>query len=130
MLTSLAQQAAQKNIVQVVTLIGVLIVLVVLAGLAAILIRKRMLANDDSSGISGSIFDDLKSMRDRAQISQEEYDYLRKSIAAKAAGKPPPPRPPGIAEPHELRAKPGYDLTGQPLPPEVLAAIHQRQNPS
>lgn len=128
MLTALAQTTS-KSIGPVLINLGVLIAVVVAMGFIILLVRKWMLSVDRGAE-SGSLFDDLKRLRDSGEISELEHDYLRKSIAAMAAGKEPPARPPELA-PTELRARPGFDLTGAPLPPEVVRAQRrQRENGS
>ncbi|GAB4385607.1 MAG: hypothetical protein Kow0022_12150 [Phycisphaerales bacterium] len=125
MLATLAQ-AASRSIGPVLINLGVLIVIVVAMGFFILLVRKRMLGSDRELG-AGSLLGDLKQMRDAGNISQAEYDYLRKSIAARAAGQEPPPRPAEPAAP-ELRARPGFDLTGEPLPPEVIEAMRRQSD--
>ncbi|RMH13350.1 MAG: hypothetical protein D6695_04265 [Planctomycetota bacterium] len=119
----LAQQTgSQRNLGPVLFQLGLLVVLVVLAGVIVLLLRKRLLGgHEEASGIGGSIFADLQRLRDDGEISTIEYDYLRKVIASRAAGREPPPRPPEL-EAEELRARPGFDLSGEPLPPDVLRA--------
>ncbi len=122
----LAQRGSSQDVMNVLILLAVLIGLVLIAGVVMLVVRKRMIRNEQV--LAGSVFDDLKRMRDEAQISQHEYDYLRKAIAAKAAGREPPPRPADFGPlPGELRARPGFDLTGEPLPPEVLRALAERK---
>lgn len=112
----------------VLAVIGMVIGIVVVAGVVILLIRKRLFAEGLDEVVSGSIFEDLRRMRDEGDISIEEYDYLRQCVAAKVAGHEPPPRPAGLVEEGvELRAKPGYDLTGASIPPEVLEAQRRHQ---
>lgn len=125
MLMFLAQSGATRQLTPMLTQLGLLIGLVVLTGLIVLLVRKWVFSQGDEAA-PGSMFDDLRRMRESGEISEVEYDYLRKCIANKAAGKDPPPRPPELA-PTELRARPGYDLTGQPLPPEVLRAMERQR---
>lgn len=123
----LAQSAANRNLGPMLLQLGLLIVLVLVLGVVILAVRKAMF-KDDNADAGGSLFDDLRRMRDSGEISELEYDYLRKCIAARAAGKDLPPRPPEL-EQAELRARPGFDLTGAPLPPEVLRAQQRgRQN--
>lgn len=96
---------------------GVLIVVVVVGGGLLIAYRRRLFAKDtpDQSGFLES----LRAMRNRGEISSEEYDAMRKRMAARIAGVGTPPAGPrpAPAEPGLLIAKPGFDLTGAPLPP-------------
>ncbi len=125
MLMLLAQSSATRQLTPMLTQLGLLIGLVIFTGLIVLVVRKWMFAQGDEAA-PGSMFDDLRRMRQSGEISEVEYDYLRKCIANKAAGKDPPPRPPELA-PTELRARPGFDLTGQPLPPEVLRAMERER---
>lgn len=70
--------------------IGGLIVLAVVGGLGVMAVRKWMLAKDSVSVDHGGMLDDLRRMRDTGQISVEEFDAARKTIAARLAGKPVP----------------------------------------
>jgi hypothetical protein len=106
--------------------LAVLIVVVVVAGLVLIALRKRMLAGDEE-GV-GSIFEDLRQMRAEGTISEAEYEYLRRCMAARAAGREPPPRPAELADDGDLLvAPPGYDLTGARIPAEVLEAMRRHR---
>jgi len=100
--------------------IGVLLVVTLVAGGVILAMRRRLLGAKDADELSGSMLDDLRSMRSRGEISEEEYDYTRKTIAARAAGREPPPRPDSLRSPPApdgaIAARPGYDLTGAPLP--------------
>lgn len=125
MLMFLAQSSANKHLGPMLTQLGLLIGLVVVTGCIILLVRKWMFSRSDETA-AGSMFDDLRRLRETGEISEVEYDYLRRCIANKAAGKDPPPRPPELA-PTELRARPGYDLTGQPLPPEILRAMERER---
>lgn len=93
----------------------VLIVVTVLAGIAIVVIRRRLLESDATESSPGTLMEDLRRMRDRGEITEEEYDRTRKAIAARAAGREPPPIPPPDPD-APRRARPGYDLTGDPLP--------------
>lgn len=95
-------------------LLGALIVVVVVAGLIIMKIRASMLSKGRES--DEGIFAGLRAMRDSGELSLDEYDAARKRLAAKAAGVPPPPPPARAPKPGDLRAQPGFDLTGAPLP--------------
>lgn len=76
--------------------IGGLIVLALIGGVAVLLARRSMLAKDAATADQGGLLDDLRKMRDTGQISPEEFDAARKSIAAKLKGEAQPAavRPP------------------------------------
>lgn len=96
--------------------IGAFIGIIAVAGLALLAYRKRMLSAQDAAS-SGSLLDQLRRMHKEGSMTQQEYDAARKAIvsrvAARGPGAPPKPAP---AKPDALTAKPGFDLTGAPLP--------------
>jgi hypothetical protein len=106
--------AATSSSTQAIILLGALIVVVVIAGLVIMKVRSSMLSKGSES--DEGIFAGLRAMRDAGELSLEEYDAARKRLAAKAAGRPPPPVPARTAATGALRARPGFDLTGAPLP--------------
>jgi len=105
--------------------LGILLVLTLVAGGVILALRRRLLGVKDADQLSGSMLDDLREMRARGEISEEEYDYTRKTIAARAAGREPPPRPDSLRSPAApdgaIGARPGYDLTGERLPDRAEA---------
>lgn len=106
--------AQQGGIVSYLAWVGAFIVVVVLAGVALLVYRRRVLADEHESERQRGLLDDLRAMRDRGAISQDEYDAARRSIASRLAGRAPVvPRSPG---PAGRAAAPGVDLTGDPLP--------------
>ncbi len=94
-LIMLAQAAQQKSSVlgTVWLWLGILIVVVIAGGVAIMMYRRKVLANDDASASAGGMMDDLRRMRDSGQMSQEEYDAVRRNLAAKIAGRPLDPGP-------------------------------------
>ncbi len=99
---------------------GALIVASLVFGVVVMTMRRRLLNGSDSAGAPGAMLDELRAMRARGEISQSEYDHTRSSIAARAAGREPPPRPDAARGPEapdgSVAARPGYDLTGERLP--------------
>ncbi|GJQ30404.1 MAG: hypothetical protein HBSAPP03_22880 [Phycisphaerae bacterium] len=74
--------------------IGILIVAVVLLFVVLMLAKRKLLGPDKPSAADRGLLDDLRRMRDAGEITPEEYDAARKSMAAKIAGKPTPkPKP-------------------------------------
>ncbi|MBX3404684.1 MAG: SHOCT domain-containing protein [Phycisphaeraceae bacterium] len=116
--------AATSTSTDVVIWVGVLIVAVLLLGALILLVRKRMLAKDKHG--ADNWIGDLRQMHKRGELSTEEYESARRALTAKFAANtgsnaatptPRPTRPPAPrAATSELRAKPGFDLTGAPLP--------------
>lgn len=113
--------------------IGVLIAVVVLAGVVLMVLRAKLNADDEAGDLgAGGMLETMRGMRDRGEISEEEYRTAQAALVAKASGERGEnsgadqggsqapararTRPPAAGE---LRAEPGYDLTGEPLPPPV-----------
>lgn len=123
---SLAQAstpAARPALTPLFIFLGLGVLVAVLATLAVLAIRRRILTRDSSVAGQNRLLDDLRAMRNRGDISPEEFDRARHLIASRLAGAPNPgapagprPRPATPAEPGALRARPGFDLTGAPLP--------------
>lgn len=91
--------------------VGVLIVLVLLGVVAMGVMRRRLLDSDDATSSSAPLtLHDLRQAHARGNMTDEEFE------AAKAVvlGLEKPAQNPRASG--ELRAKPGYDLTGAPLP--------------
>lgn len=118
--------AATKNATEVLLWAGCLIVLAIGAGLVILALRRAMLSKDGGSAEAG-LFESLRAMRDSGAISREEYDAAKRNMVAKAAGQMGAPTPAVESKPKatirtpdggvgEVRAKPGFDLTGRPLP--------------
>lgn len=113
--------------------IGVLIVVVIGAGIGLLVLRAKLNSADDTEDAgTGGMLETMRVMRDRGEISEAEYRTAQAALVAKASrergeqsgadpggGKPPSRDRTHPTAPGELRAKPGYDLTGEPLPPPV-----------
>jgi hypothetical protein len=118
--------AATRRMGEYLATVGVLIVVVVAAALVLLKYRGRLLARDSDAALHEGLFENLRRMRNQGRLTQEEYDAARRKMVAKAAGKAPPAPPATGAAirpvaPGEVRARPGYDLTGAPLPPPSQA---------
>ena len=100
--------------------LGVLLVVVLVGGFALLFLRRWLLDTGDGRGDTGWDLRSLRAMRDQGEISDDEYERARATIV-EALSKPSSPTTPAVAgpTPHsggERRAKPGFDLTGEPLP--------------
>jgi hypothetical protein len=122
---------AAKDLGPYLTVLGLMILLLVVATAGILWFRARILARAQAeSDHQASLLKNLRAMRDRGEITLEEYDSARRAMASRLAGRPVtaggatsapaaqvarrPAAPAGEGE--ELRARPGYDLTGRPLP--------------
>lgn len=124
-LSTLAQSAGSGASISNVAASPVFIVSCAALAVAAIIgyfvivaIRKRTIGGDARRG--GTTFADLRAMRDRGEITPDEYAKIRANMVD-AVKHGPVRRTPTISafidtDTRTLIAKPGRDLTGEPLP--------------
>lgn len=95
-----------------------LLVLITLVGVGVVyLIRRELFRGDDSESHSMGVMSDLRSMRDRGEITEDEFERTRAVMIARATGKDPETvRADAIRKQGGVIAEPGFDLTGRPLP--------------
>tara|TARA_Y100001933_G_scaffold260538_1_gene312795 strand:- start:1743 stop:2144 length:402 start_codon:yes stop_codon:yes gene_type:complete len=102
---------------KVLLLLGFVLFLTLLGLGLIIYIQRRILSDRDDTTDSGTLLADLRAMRDRGEISDDEYERTRAVMIAKATGKDPHAvLADSIRKQGGLVAEPGFDLTGQPLP--------------
>jgi hypothetical protein len=61
----------------------ILMVLVVAGGFGIMLIRRRLNADDESEASAGFSLAELKEMRDRGEITSEEYETTKRRVIDK-----------------------------------------------
>lgn len=88
------QSGTAAGVTRILLPIGGLIILTILGGLGVMAVRRRMLAKDSPASDQGGLLDELRRMRSSGQISDEEFDAARRTIAARLTGKPSVPRRP------------------------------------
>lgn len=118
-------QAGARSIGPFLATLGILILVLTLAGVALVIYRARVLSKGRGQD-EMSIMESLREMKQRGEISPEEFEQVKSRTAARLRGEAVPPgltpaphaALPGTKGPQaaELRAKPGFDLTGAPLP--------------
>ena len=119
-------------------LIGAVILLVMVAGIILYLLRDRLLGSDsDEMSGGGEILEAMRGMRDRGEISEEEYRTAQAALVAKASAKKrneqgaekkkPVKIQTADGQVGELRAAPGFDLTGERLPPAARRATEENE---
>lgn len=116
----LALAQSRPPVSQILAIIGVLIVLAVVGGLVIQWARTRLLRGDDTAERHAGVLEELRQMRRRGELSDEEYERARERTIARLRGEDPSEgrRIMGeVLEDGSLRARAGYDLTGEPLPP-------------
>lgn len=146
---------ASRDLTPFLTWLGVMILLLVVVGVGLMVFRARVLAKSGHDlEVTGGLLRDLRAMRDRGEISIEEYERARRAMAARAAARADARAAARGDDPildaasaalsggvigekkklaseeevaakraqvrgsqeGELRARPGFDLTGRPLP--------------
>lgn len=121
------EEWSSRDSIRLAGLIGAFIVAVLVLGLVLVLVRRRMIERDQDREGAGSLMEELRKMRESGRMSEDEYNAARKSLATKVAGeiKASPATPASFAPkiprtavppPSSQTARPGYDLTGEPLP--------------
>lgn len=114
-------QAGARSAGQVVVWVIVLSLMVALGGILVFWLRKRMLSDDPSpSAANASMLDQLRKARDRGDLSEQEFRNARERLIDGLAGRPRARAKPIRGEIYDdgtIRARPGYDLLGDPLPP-------------
>ena len=99
----------------------VLLVVVVLGGVLIIMVRKRAHGDDLDRPALGLSLADLREMKAEGRLSDEEFERAKAMVIGELGGKVERTsaervRVQGRIVDGALRARPGYDLTGQPLP--------------
>ncbi len=104
-LLTLAQGAPRNVDSTRVLLWSAALILLVLVGAVVIMWIRRNLFAPPSAGSPGGIMDDLRRMRNEGQLTEAEYDQVRKNMAARLAksdfgmAKPDPKAKPGAYSP-------------------------------
>lgn len=69
------------------TWLGVLILVVIAGGLVVMWYRRTLLAKDNPDAAEQGLMASLRAMRDKGEISAEEFDAMRRSMVRKAASR-------------------------------------------
>lgn len=109
-----AQTSASRG--EIFLWVGILLGAALLGSVIILFVRSRLMARGDADAPHGSLMDQLREMRDRGDMSPEEFEATRRRIIEKTTGKPLPT--PGASAEAKIAA-PGFDLTGAPLPNNV-----------
>jgi len=81
---ALAQAATNDVLFWVALLLGA----VLAASVAILALRKSLFAPEAKAEDPGSLMDQVRAMRERGEISEAEYDQVRRKLVAKAASRP------------------------------------------
>jgi hypothetical protein len=125
-----------RDSVNLVIIVGILIVAIIIGGMLLMYLRRRVSDRESALAHPGSVMEELRRLRKEGKLSEAEYEASRRAATARlmpnaassvSAGTPPAPpparprpmpapRPQASADPNARVAKPGFDLTGAPLP--------------
>ncbi|MEM7623035.1 MAG: SHOCT domain-containing protein [Planctomycetota bacterium] len=150
----LAQTGSSQG--EVLLWVGVLLAATIAGSIVVLFIRSRFLSRDTGDQPDGTLFEQLRQMRDRGDMTPDEFERARARIIQRTTGKPaesasnpqrpspgpdahdsgdetpndPPPTP--LAPPSNAprTARPGFDLTGAPLPAQPTPAENAQRGPS
>ncbi len=75
-----------RGIGEPLAMLGVLLAIVIVLGMIVLYVRGRTLRTSRDDGAAG-LFDDLRKMHDRGEITEEEYQAARRSIVERLAGR-------------------------------------------
>jgi hypothetical protein len=101
--------------------IAVLMLAVMLGGVLVVILRKRFRSGGNAGPGLGLTLADLRQMRSEGRLTDEEFERAKVMVIGELGGKvgeeqAERTRVQGRIVDGELRARPGFDLTGQPLP--------------
>jgi hypothetical protein len=100
--------------------VGVAIAIIAVGGAVLLMYRRRVLAEDAGRDEQAGLMDNLRAMRDRGEMSSDEYDAAKRAMVARFSGPSAAASPPPVRKPAGIGgvrvAPPGVDLTGAPLP--------------
>ncbi len=117
----LASSRSQGDVMEIWLWIGVLMAAVILGGLLVVIIRKRARDSGSERPALGLSLSDLRQMKAEGRLTEAEFERAKAMVIGELGGKVDRPggeriRVDGRIVDGELRARKGYDLTGQPLP--------------
>jgi hypothetical protein len=110
-----AQSAGVGNATHIAVWAVALMIVSIVGFWAVLWIRKRALAETESSN-EGLTLGALRTMHNRGELSDEEFEAARAAIVSSAGLDPDKARSVRSEGGFALKAGPGVDLTGAPLP--------------
>ena len=108
-----ARTALGEMLPWLVALLGASLV----GGVLLFWLYRRFVADSGPDETAAGFMGELRAMRDRGEISDDEFEQTRLAMIAKATGRDVDElRAEAIRKAGGLVAEPGFDLTGRPLP--------------
>lgn len=103
---------AQASPTRVLGWVAALIVLIIVGGIVAMWLRRSYLDSGHTGAHHATLsLHDLRRLHAQGRLNDEEFESLKEAAVRAHAGAAPAP------DPGRSQAKPGVDLTGEPLPP-------------
>ncbi len=112
--------AAGDPVGPVLVWIAVLIGAVLAAGILLFWLRRRLDPRAELERESPLDLATLRRLHRDGELTDEQFEAARAAVIRELGGDDSAPHPHAAAlRPRDRRAEPGYDLTGEPLPPTV-----------
>jgi hypothetical protein len=71
---------------RVLILVGVLIAICLVGGAFILILRRRLFRKESDAAAAGSLFEQLRGMRDRGEISPAEFEKTRQAMIRRIRG--------------------------------------------
>ncbi len=115
MTVTAAQSAGVGNAMQIAVWAVALMLIAIVGFWAVLWIRKRILSDAETSR-EGLTLGALRTMHNRGELTDDEFEAARAAIVSQAGLDPDKARSVAHGSGFALKAGPGVDLTGAPLP--------------
>lgn len=79
----------QPDLLPLLGWVGVGVALAIVAGVVLVAIRKRMLSRQSQASESASMFQQIRDLRDRGELTEEEFNAIRTKLVERAKGSAP-----------------------------------------
>ncbi|MBC7835312.1 MAG: hypothetical protein H7Y88_09465 [Phycisphaerales bacterium] len=82
----LAQTTGKATAAEVLVIVGVLIVCVLALGIGILVLRRRLLTKESASAAAGSVFEHLRQLHAKGELSDDEFRIARERMANRMRG--------------------------------------------
>lgn len=107
---------AQSGLAAAALWIAVLLAVVVGASIVLLVVRRRLLGEQSEDAGLGITLEDLRRMHARGELTDDEFAAAKRVVIGEAGGEADAAGPGTNPVTGARRARPGFDLTGTPLP--------------
>ncbi|MBX3364571.1 MAG: SHOCT domain-containing protein [Phycisphaeraceae bacterium] len=116
LLMSVEPGARKTSPVEVLFWVGLLIGLTIIGGMLIAAVRKRYANWSETGDDRAEMLEELRRLRKRGELTPEQYEVSRDSLLGRGRPRARPVIKGEIHEDGSILARPGFDLTGSPLP--------------